>query len=99
MPVEQWPTYYIDPATCIDCGACVPECPFSAIFHEEDVPDAYQAAGGEFLNQIGLNGHYEAAGHHGQQIVLDSTRELNAGEVVDLRDSIALNRRFYMKAQ
>jgi len=28
---EQWPTYYIDPGTCIDCGACIPECPYHAI--------------------------------------------------------------------
>ena len=48
-PVEHWPTYYIDPATCIDCGACVPECPYSAIFHEDDVPDAYPAKGDEVL--------------------------------------------------
>ena len=99
MPVEEWPTYYIDPAVCIDCGACVPECPFSAIFHKDDVPDAYQATGGEFLNEVGLNEHYEATGHHGQQIVLDSTRMLNTGEVVDLRDGIALNQRFYKQAQ
>lgn len=26
-PVEQWPWFYIDPDTCIDCGACIPECP------------------------------------------------------------------------
>ena len=26
---------YIDPDTCIDCGACVPECPVSAIFPEQ----------------------------------------------------------------
>ncbi len=30
---------YIDPDTCIDCGACVPECPVSAIYAEADVPD------------------------------------------------------------
>jgi ferredoxin len=30
---------YIDPETCIDCGACVPECPVEAICYEEDVPD------------------------------------------------------------
>ena len=30
---------YIDPNTCIDCGACVPECPVSAIFPEPDVAD------------------------------------------------------------
>ena len=29
---------YIDPDTCIDCGACVPECPVTAIFPLEDVP-------------------------------------------------------------
>ena len=28
----------IDPEVCIDCGACIPECPVQAIFTEEDVP-------------------------------------------------------------
>ena len=28
----------IDPDECIDCGACEPECPVTAIFPEEDVP-------------------------------------------------------------
>ena len=31
-PVAEWPWMYIDPDTCIDCGACIPECPFLAIF-------------------------------------------------------------------
>lgn len=31
---------YIDPEDCIDCGACVSECPVDAIFHEDDVPAA-----------------------------------------------------------
>lgn len=30
---------YIDPDECIDCGACEPACPVSAIFSEDDVPD------------------------------------------------------------
>ena len=30
--------FYIHPEECIDCGACVPACPVSAIFPEEDVP-------------------------------------------------------------
>ena len=30
---------YIDPDECIDCGACEPACPVSAIFAEDDVPD------------------------------------------------------------
>lgn len=29
---------YIDPAECIDCGACVPECPVEAIYEEGAVP-------------------------------------------------------------
>ena len=29
---------YIDPAECIDCGACVPVCPVSAIFTLDDLP-------------------------------------------------------------
>jgi NAD-dependent dihydropyrimidine dehydrogenase PreA subunit len=31
---------YIDPDECIDCGACEPVCPVTAIFAEDDVPDA-----------------------------------------------------------
>jgi ferredoxin len=29
---------YIDPGVCIDCGACVPECPVEAIFGEGSLP-------------------------------------------------------------
>ena len=28
----------IDPTECIDCEACVPECPVGAIFHDSSVP-------------------------------------------------------------
>src|SRR5512138_1581115 len=59
-PVQQWPTYYIDPATCIDCGACIPECPFHAIFPEDEVPAAYQATGDEVINGVGFTGRYES---------------------------------------
>lgn len=30
---------YIDPNECIDCGACVPECPVEAIFDETQLAD------------------------------------------------------------
>jgi NAD-dependent dihydropyrimidine dehydrogenase PreA subunit len=33
-PVQQ---LYIHPDECIDCGACVPECPVAAIFPESDL--------------------------------------------------------------
>jgi|SRR5688572_26608688 ferredoxin len=32
---------YIDPDDCIDCYACVPECPVQAIFQEDDVPEQW----------------------------------------------------------
>lgn len=33
---------YIDPIDCIDCGACVTECPVGAIYRDHDVPSQYQ---------------------------------------------------------
>jgi ferredoxin len=33
---------YIDPDHCIDCGACVAECPVAAIYHEPDVPPRWR---------------------------------------------------------
>ena len=33
---------YIDPEECIDCAACVEECPVQAIFAEDDVPASEQ---------------------------------------------------------
>ena len=33
---------YIDPETCIDCGACVPVCPVQAIFPLEELPDKWK---------------------------------------------------------
>ena len=32
---------YIDPNDCIDCEACVPECPVEAIFAEATLPEEY----------------------------------------------------------
>ena len=29
---------FIDPESCLDCGACAPECPSEAIFFEDEVP-------------------------------------------------------------
>ena len=34
---------YIHPEECIDCGACEPECPVEAIFHEDNVPEEWKA--------------------------------------------------------
>jgi NAD-dependent dihydropyrimidine dehydrogenase PreA subunit len=34
---------FIDPNECIDCGACEPECPVTAIFPEEDTPPQWKS--------------------------------------------------------
>ena len=46
QPEDEWPWFYIDPDTCIDCGACVPECPFEAIFPEDEVPSDFAIEAG-----------------------------------------------------
>lgn len=33
---------YIDPRDCIDCEACLPECPVEAIYHEDNVPPQWR---------------------------------------------------------
>ena len=33
---------YIDPAECIDCGACEPACPVEAIFEGDAVPEKWK---------------------------------------------------------
>lgn len=33
---------YIDPSTCIDCGACVAACPVNAIYNETEVPEEWK---------------------------------------------------------
>ena len=37
---------WINPETCIDCDACVPECPVEAIFADGTLPEQY----GEWLD-------------------------------------------------
>ena len=90
-PEAEWPWFYIDPDTCIDCGACVPECPYEAIFEEDEVPSDYTAKGGEYIARVGLEGHYEGENAQGEQVTLDCTRQLDAGEVLDLTDDIQPN--------
>ena len=39
-----WPgQLYIDPEECINCGVCEPECPWEAIFEDEQVPEVFNA--------------------------------------------------------
>jgi len=98
-PESEWPLYYIDPDTCIDCGACVPECPFSAIFPEDEVPSANKAKGGEKIaapeGTAGFTEVYDGTNHHGDAVHLNATRTLKAGETVDLTDDIKANADYF----
>jgi ferredoxin len=52
---------YIDPDSCIDCEACVPECPVQAIHHDSAVPPAWTA----FIELNAVRSHaLQGAGGH-----------------------------------
>src|SRR5216117_3750162 len=54
-PISRPTMLYIHPEECIDCGACEPACPVTAIFPEDNVPEQWQ-------NYIGINyEHYGIA--------------------------------------
>ena len=41
---EKFPNQlYIEPEECINCGVCEPECPWEAIFEDEQVPGVFEA--------------------------------------------------------
>jgi ferredoxin len=100
-PTGEWPLYYIDADACIDCGACVAECPFNAIFPDSEVPAAYKAKGGEKLAMpVGTPGFtevFDGKKYSGEPVHLTATRTLAAGEVVDLSGSAAVNAAFFKK--
>lgn len=70
---------FIDPDTCIDCGACIPECPYEAIFIQEEVPTAYTMAAGQKRIPFDTKEEVEYAG----------------GEVFDLTADIQPNYDFF----
>jgi ferredoxin len=98
-PEDQWPWFYIDPDTCIDCGACVPECPFEAIFPEDEVPSAFVSKTGQRLSMPagtpGFTEEYDGLNHHNVAVHLDFTRKLGAGEEVDLTPDIEKNYQYF----
>ena len=60
---------YIDPVDCIDCEACVPECPVEAIYYEDDTPEEwadYYKANVEFFDDLGSPGGAAKIGNTGK---------------------------------
>jgi ferredoxin len=52
---------YIDPDECMDCDACVPECPVAAIFRDSEVPSRW--AGFVALNAERVSALKAGGGH------------------------------------
>ncbi len=98
-PSDQYPWFYIDPDTCIDCDACTPECPSHAIFTGDAVPSAYKAKGGEVLSMPkgtpGFPEKYSGKDHDADPVHLEATRKLAPGEIVDLTPAIQANADYF----
>lgn len=101
LPIEEWPLYYIDPEVCIDCGACIPECPFEAIFTEDETPDAWEASGGEYqVKPVGTDGFdtaWTGDNHHGVEVTIATTKLLEEGDLIDLTEEVQPNYDFFEK--
>lgn len=98
-PQDKYPWFYIDPETCIDCGACIPECPFHAIYPLDDVPEALMATGNEVLSAPagtpGFDQAFDGHDYKGNPVHLDHTRQPEANEVIDLTPDIQINYDFF----
>ena len=78
---------YIDPDECIDCGACEPVCPVTAIFAEDDLPEDQAAYADININwfkdpdavRAELCGHLPRRAEYAEQRIVELT---GAGNVV-----------------
>jgi ferredoxin--NADP+ reductase len=66
---------YIDPVACIDCGACLEECPVDAIHYEDDLPpelERFKDLNSAYFERHPLPG--DEASPHQQRDKVDSLR-------------------------
>lgn len=101
-PESEWAWMYIDPDTCIDCGACVPECPWEAIFPEDEVPEAHVAKADQKLSKPldpnyaeRATEDYEGESKRGPVTLHSSVVTLAEGDVVNLKHDIQPNYDFF----
>lgn len=66
---------FINPDACIGCSACEPECPWEAIFPEDDVPAA-------FASDVALNAITAARPGEFAEATVRPNRKPDADEVV-----------------
>ncbi len=99
IPQDEWPSYYIDADTCIDCGACEAACPHQAIYPDDEVPSSFTAKGGEILSMpAGTPGYthtYEGTDANNQPVMLKATKVMKTGESIDLTPAIEVNKAFF----
>lgn len=102
-PKDKYPWFYIDPDTCIDCNACVPQCPYEAIFPDYEVPAAYEAQGGERqsmpVGTPGFDEPFKAVNAAGVEVNISATRELEAGQIIDLTKDMQPNFDFFSEGE
>jgi len=102
QPEEKWPWLYIDPDTCIDCGACIPECPYEAIFPEEEVPVEHEALPGAWITntkELLKDGKpFEGLVDEHDVKVLNA-KQLEGGEILDLTEDIEPNYLFFIDGE
>jgi ferredoxin len=67
---------FINPDACIGCGACEPECPWEAIFPEDDVPAA-------FAEDVELNAITAARSSEFVEGTIRQSRKPSAEEVTE----------------
>ena len=89
---------YIDPADCIDCEACVPECPVEAIFAEANVPAQWASFTPLNADEVRRaqgrrhRPHHREAGRQGragvQEEVSQQSRPLRVSAAVTTRDRV-----------
>lgn len=101
-PEEEWPWLYIDPDTCIDCGACVPECPYEAIFPEEEVPFDYEIqdkhGGGTYIamkKEDEAGAPLEGVELEGHEVNVLNAVLLPTGTILDMTEDIMPNYDFF----
>jgi ferredoxin len=97
-PEEKWPWLYIDPDTCIDCGACIPECPYEAIFPEEEVPFDFVAKEGQWIvntKELLPEGQPYEGQVDGHDVKVLNALQLKGGEEFDFTEDIPPNYEFF----